>query len=84
MGIPWKDLLAFVREAGLVGFWAIVAVIGIILAIRSPAIISVLLQHRRESKRINAELKRNAERFALEVEEKRRKMQRAEDRRGRK
>lgn len=83
MAIPWRDLLAFLREAGIVGLWAVLAIVGIILAIRSPEILRVILQHRLDEKRITAELKRNADRFALEVEEKKRKMQKAEERRGR-
>ncbi|MFG1211043.1 hypothetical protein V5F72_01315 [Xanthobacter flavus] len=83
MAIPWKDVLGFLREAGLVGFWAVFALIGIIVAIRLPEILRILLQHRLEAKRVNAELDQKAERFALEVEDKRRKIQRAEERRGR-
>ncbi len=69
-----KEILASLQDAGITG-WGLAAVIPLaILALKSPEFFKIWLEHSRESKRINADLAREAERFRLDVERKRSKM----------
>jgi len=77
-----KGVVAAIKEFGFVGWGAIGTAVAILIVYKLPEFFKIWLEHCRERTRILGDLQTAQRRLDVEIEEKRRKMERASARRG--